>query len=151
MDRGWWMRWRLLLNEMMSQEDRTLMEHLYSYHLALVSNSGLTEESFKSTQKSARENFEEITGELRPWAGRTKGERSGREKDQMSEDWKEFFGWDMNDPQQLESWRKEMKELMEKGDAHADTTAMVGSSVDQHIEATKERIRQRRASAYGGS
>ena len=91
MDYKWWRRWRMLLNEMTAQSDRVLIEHLYSYHLALVSNSGLTDDSFKSIQASARENFEELINVLRPWA--TKATFSNP-KDELISGWKQVWGED---------------------------------------------------------
>jgi hypothetical protein len=146
-DRKWWRRWRLLLNEMMSQEDRDLMEHLYSYHLALVSNSGLTEDSFKSTQQSARDNFEDIAGGLRPWIGKTKEDRALSAKEEMKEDWKNFFGWDLDDPEAYETWKKEMGELKEEAAGAADRRNAGPEEEMQRLEDARERIRERRAAA----
>jgi len=148
LDRKWWLRWRILLNEMMTQEDRAIMEQLYSYHLALVSNSGLTEDSFKSTQASARENFEEIVGANRPWIGRTKEERFTTETDQMKIDWKKFFGWDLDDPVALESWREDMKQLMEDAEENTERVNTEAIEREQRIVDAQERVRERRAKAY---
>jgi hypothetical protein len=148
LDRGWWRRWRILLNEMTSQADKELIEHLYSYHLALVSNSGLTEDSFKSTQKSARNNFEELMSAARPWTGRSVEERLDQESDQIKEDWKYFFGWDMDNPGEVSAYIKEREEMAKK---HAEEEARKVSEEfegETRMIATQERVRKRRAKAY---
>tara|TARA_B100001750_G_C15421785_1_gene553351 strand:+ start:449 stop:865 length:417 start_codon:yes stop_codon:yes gene_type:complete len=136
---------------MSSQEDRELLDKLYSYHLALVSNSGLTQDSFKSTQKSARDNFEELTASMRPWAGRNAQERLGQEKEQLAADWKYYFGWDMTD-------KKKVAEYAEKRNEAAKEYAEAGTrKVSERFEGaakmldTRERVRQRRARAYRNS
>ena len=151
MDRGWWRRWRILLNALSSQEDRELLDKLYSYHLALVSNSGLTQDSFKSTQKSAKDNFEEISVSMRPWTGRSAEEKLSQEKEQIEADWKYYFGWDMNDPDEVDKYVKKREEIAKE---HVEAEAQ---RVSENFEgetkmiATKERVRQRRASAYQSS
>ena len=85
------------------------MEHLYSYHLALVSNSGLTEDSFKSVQGSAKENFGELMNVSRPWAKSTEQFQDVREE--LVQGWKEVWGEDINDPEVLATWKKDMEGL----------------------------------------
>jgi len=151
LDRGWWRRWRILLNEMTSQADKELLEQLYSYHLALISNSGLTEDSFKSTQKSARDNFEELMASARPWTGRSIDERLGPERDQIKEDWEYFFGWDMDDPVEVSAYVKE-KEKMAKEYAEEEARKASGEDDEQaRMKAIQERVRQRRVRTYRSS
>ena len=148
MDRRWWRRWRMLINEMATQSDKELLHQLYLYHLALVSNSGLTEESFKSTQQSARDNFEEFVAKVRPWLGRSKEERSKQEGEQMKEDWKEVFGWDLDDKEAYDSWEKKMRELEEKGSNYQNELAQEQEDREKRFRDAKERIRERRARTY---
>jgi hypothetical protein len=146
MDRRWWLRWRLLLNEMTAQEDCNLMRELYSYHLALVSNSGLTDDSFKSTQKTAKGNFEDIINSMRPWLG-TKEDRLDGEADQMKEDWKHFFGWDLDDPEAVKTWHDHIEEMTERG-LHPEREEVLAEEEQQRFAAAIERVKERRARAH---
>ena len=148
LDRRWWRRWRMLINEMATQADKELLHQLYLYHLALVSNSGLTEESFKSTQQSARDNFEEFVAKVRPWLGRSKEERSKQEGEQFKEDWKQVFGWDLDDKEAYDEWEKDMRELERKGDEHSANIEQEAYDREKRFTDAKERIRERRARAY---
>ena len=148
LDRRWWRRWRMLINEMATQSDKELLHQLYLYHLALVSNSGLTEESFKSTQQSARDNFEEFVAKVRPWLGRSKEERSKQEGEQFKEDWKQVFGWDLDDREAYDEWEKGMRELERKGAEHSANIGREEYEREKRFTDAKERIRERRARAY---
>lgn len=148
LDRRWWRRWRMLINEMATQSDKELLHQLYLYHLALVSNSGLTEESFKSTQQSARDNFEEFVAKVRPWLGRSREERGKTEGEQMKEDWKQVFGWDLDDKEAYDKWEKGMRALEEKGAQHSVNVMQEAHDREQRFTDAKERIRERRARAY---
>lgn len=147
-DRRWWRRWRILVNEMTTQSDKELLNQLYLYHLALVSNSGLTEESFKSTQQSARENFNEFAAKIRPWLGRTAEERGKTENEQMKEDWKLVFGWDIDNEEEYDSWKSAMQELKDKGANYANEVQMEQVEREKKFSDARERIRERRARAY---
>lgn len=122
------------------------MEHLYSYHLALVSNSGLTDDSFKSTQESARSNFKDISSSLRPW--RDEAKEAYAERDQINEDWKKFFGWDMEDPVALKKWQDEMAALSKEADETVNRRNAGPEEVNALLAEAKERVRERRAKAY---
>ena len=147
-DRRWWQRWRILVNEMTSQADKELLEHLYSYHLALVSNSGLTEDSFKSTQQSARENFNDLIGILRPWSGRTKTERHSNEYEQFKEDWQRLVGWDISDPKLLKKWEEDMKDLAAKSEMKHEKAAQVEIDREASFVRAQARVRERRERIY---
>lgn len=148
MDRGWWRRWRILLNEMTSQADREMLQQLYAYHLALISNSGLTKDSFKSTQKSARENFEEIIATMRPWTGRSIEERLSQEQDQIKEDWKYYFGWDMDNPSEVSAYIKEREEVAKQHAEEEARKATENFEGEARMLATQKRVRERRARVY---
>ena len=133
---------------MATQSDKELLHQLYLYHLALVSNSGLTEESFKSTQQSARDNFEEFVAKVRPWLGRSKEERSKQEGEQFKEDWKQVFGWDLDDKEAYDEWEKSMRELERKGAEHSANIEQEAYDREKRFTDARERIRERRARAY---
>lgn len=122
------------------------MRELYSYHLALVSNSGLTDDSFKSTQKTAKGNFEDIINSMRPWSG-TKEDRLDGEVDQMKEDWKRFFDWDLDDPEAVKTWHDQIEEMTERG-LHPEREEVLAEKEQQRFAAAKERVKERRARAH---
>lgn len=148
MDRKWWQRWRILVNEMTSQADKELLEHLYAYHLALVSNSGLSEDSFKSTQDSARENFDDLVGTLRPWVGRTKTDRHQNEYEQFKANWQRLVGWDVSDPKLLKEWQENAKSLAAKAELKRENEAQAEIDREANFVRAKERVRERRARIY---
>jgi len=47
----------MLLNGLAREDDQQLHRGVLDYHLALVANSGLTEDSFKTAQENARNAF----------------------------------------------------------------------------------------------
>ncbi len=145
MDYRWWRRWRILLNEMTTQSDRELMEHLYSYHLALVSNSGLTEDSFKSVQGSAKENFEELMNVSRPWARST--ERFRNIRDELVSGWKEAFDEDLDDPEVMDAWKKDMEELSTSVEKYRSQESEQEIQ-ERKLERASKRVSERRARTF---
>ena len=148
MDRKWWQRWRILVNEMTSQADKELLEHLYAYHLALVSNSGLSEDSFKSTQDRARENFDDLVGTLRPWAGRTKTDRHQHEYEQFKADWQRLVGWDVSDPKLVKEWEEDVKVSVAEAKLKREKESQAEIDREDNFVRAKERVRERRAKIY---
>jgi len=147
MDYKWWRRWRILLNEMTTQSDRALIEHLYSYHLALVSNSGLTENSFKSVQESAKENFEELLNASRPWSKSTG--RFDNVREELVQGWKEVWGEDLDDPKVMEAWKKDIGKLVKEVDEHKNRPeSEIQDTPERRLEIARERVRERRARTF---
>jgi hypothetical protein len=130
----------------MSAADNTgLRRGLYDYHLALVANSGLTPESFKQTQESARDDFEELIATIRPWEGHDKSSRLDGVVEEFRRDWKEFAGWDLEDKEALAKWEAETKANYEKHDAEQAALAEEEETRDDRFEEAKKRVEERRA------
>jgi hypothetical protein len=122
-----------------------LLKPLFDYQLALVANSGLTEDSFKKAQESARDNFENIVGALRPWEGRTKEERLSSDIDQYKKDWQELFGWDLdNEEQAAEYWKKRTKAEAQFEQESEQAIQEEANRARRFMEA-QERVKQRRS------
>lgn len=83
---------------MTQEDDLALLQGVYRFHLALVGNSGLTEESFKKSQERGRDAFNDILGLLRPWEGKTAKERQSREVEDLRQAYIAAFG-DYRDPE----------------------------------------------------
>jgi hypothetical protein len=114
LDPDWWRRHYILVKEMEREDDLRLYERVLSQYQALVSNSGLTEESFKKTQDSAHDAFQDILCLLRPWEGATASERKQREVTDLKGAYFRAFNIDPNDPnwqererQKVEDWKAE--------------------------------------------
>jgi len=65
-----------------------------SYDLALLSNSALTADSFKSLQKSAAEQLRQIMRQLFPWQKQEYVESRKREFDRYRKEYTAAFGID---------------------------------------------------------
>ena len=141
LDRRWWNRWRLLVTELANQEDIKVLSEVLKFHLACVSNSGLTEDSFKNAQKSAREVYEEIQGLYRPWATSSSKVKAISEDDSWKAAWKHFFGWEMGDKEGLQKWREDYKEVTEK------IANQKAAKAQEQIDSAAEIARRRQAVA----
>lgn len=148
LDRRWWRRWRILVTEMASQDNATLRKSLYDYHLALVANSGLTDDSFKQMQTSAREDFEELISSVRPWESSSKDSRNDGIVEEFRRDWKEFAGWDLDDKEALAKWEEDYKKGMDEQQARHDTEAREEQEKDNKLEAHRKRTRDRKQRRY---
>ena len=144
-EKSWWRRWRVLVTGMSSLDTTELLKPLFDYQLALVANSGLTEDSFKKAQESARDNFETIVGAMRPWEGRNKEERLSGDIDQYKKDWQEIFGWDLDDEEQLtEYWEKRNKAEARLG-LEAEQATQEEEDRARRFREAQERVKQRRS------
>ena len=141
LDRRWWNRWRLLVTELANQEDIKVLSEVLKFHLACVSNSGLTEDSFTNAQKSAREVYEEIQGLYRPWATASSKVKAISEDESWKSAWKHFFGWEMGDKEGLRKWREDRKKRQEK---YAEQEAAEAQAI---IDRQAEIVRRRQAVA----
>jgi len=121
-----------------------LLRDLYSYHLALVANSGISSDSFKSVQESAKDNLDQIVAARRPWAAQDKSDRLLDEVAQSKEDWKHFFGIDLNDEEQRSKYLAELDKQAEKASIAADTPSE-GELIASKIKAATERVTARRS------
>ncbi len=105
---------------MVKEDDLVLQQGVMAFHLALVSNSGLTEESFGKSQDNARNSFYDVVGLLRPWEGSSAAERKAREYSDLRQAYVDAFG-DPSDPQwqaeqaaAIEAWREQSKKAVVK-------------------------------------
>ena len=111
-DSQWWRRTTILLDAIGKDDDEKIFRDVYNFHLALVSNSGLTEESFKQEQEKAREVFYDLTGVLRPWDGLNSEERKAREFSDLRQEYVRRFG-DPNDPVVAAKLQEDIRQMME--------------------------------------
>lgn len=74
------------------------MRALLDCHLALVSNSGLNENSFEKMQRQSHELYFDILGNVRPWEGADYTARKGNEFKRGRQAYIDAFGVDPLDP-----------------------------------------------------
>lgn len=144
LEKGWWRKWRLLIGQMAQEDNATLLRDLYSYHLALVANSGISPDSFKSVQESAKDNLDQIVAARRPWAAQDKSDRLEDDVAQSKEDWKYFFDIDLNDEEQRSKYLEERDRLAAEG-AIAAAKPSEGELIASKIKAATERVTARRS------
>jgi hypothetical protein len=129
---------------MASEDDGDILERLYDYHLALVANSGLSEDSFKSTQESAKDNFADIVAAKRPWLGNTKEDRLGNEISNYKKDWQEIFGWDLDDPKAYKVWQEEASRSAKEEGERIESEAQEEIDKVTRMKEAQERVKERR-------
>ena len=144
-DKSWWRRWRVLVTGMSELDTIDLLKPLFDYQLALVANSGLTEDSFKQAQESARDNFENIVGAMRPWEGRTKEERVESDIAQYKEDWKHFFGWELDDEEQVAEYWEKRKKAETQLEQKSEQEAQAEEERAKRFKDAQERVKRRRS------
>ena len=88
---------------------------------------------------------------MRSWTGRSAEERLSQEKEQIEADWKYYFGWDMNDPDEVTKYVKKREEIIKERIESETRKASENFEGETKMLATQERVRQRRARAYQAS
>lgn len=115
LDAAWWRRCHILLRGMAKEDTLTLQQGVFNFHLALVSNSGLTEESFNKQQELARDAFYDIMGTVRPWEGVSADARKHKEISDLKQAYIQAWGdpsdpaWQARQAQALAAWQEELK------------------------------------------
>jgi len=105
----WWQKWKWVVTALQRQEDIYLFQAHLQYHLAVVSNAGVNQESLSKAQQAARESFYDLQGTLRPWAGVTSGDRHTHEAEQFKAQWKQLTGWDPTDQVALAKYDADLR------------------------------------------
>jgi len=70
----------------------------FDYQRSLVGNSGLTEESFKDVQKTARGLFQEVINTVSPWASKSVEDAHAAEMNNLLDSYRKYVG-DPDDPE----------------------------------------------------
>ena len=142
LDPDWWKYCRLIFQGIVWDDDRVLQDAIYRFHLSLVSNSGLTEESFAEAQKNAQNGFYDVVGLLRPWAGVSAAERQTQEVDTLKKAYEEAFGRSLDDPEFIKQeeeavarWRADRAQQRDSFESEEDRVRRLRAE-------SKERIRK---------
>lgn len=126
------------------EDDRVVRQAILSYHCALVGNSGITEESFKTAQQNAKDSVYDILGSIRPWDGHDSKERRAKEMADMEMAWYNAFGVDPDDPDWEAKVEQEMKEFTEefqRAEANAPEAAYDRIQRKRHERQGQQHIR----------
>lgn len=97
-DAGWWRRCNILLDEQSRIEDEDLLGEAYRFHLALMSNSALTDDSFNRSKKGALETFTEIFNLAHPWETTSTRKLRQEQVSRLIDAYEKIFGGSMKDP-----------------------------------------------------
>ena len=136
----------MLVGEIATTDNAKLLRDSYAYHLALVANSGLSEDSFKSVQESARDSLDQLIDIRRPWDQRDKAVRLSDEIAQFKQDFKDFAGVDLDDEEQAEKYYKEVDEVRENWSKHAEENSE--ETQERKMLEAHKRVEERRRRAH---
>ena len=145
LDPDWWRLCYILLNSMQQEDNRKVLDYAYQLRLALVGNSGLSDESFKDVQAQAKETFFDILGNLRPWEGITGEARKNNEIADLRKQYIERFG----DPATPE-FQARLKRSLDEMERRRNETAKEISEEDkirQRIQEHNQKLEERRKEA----
>lgn len=96
-DVGWWRRTNALIRAMDRDDRLVLAKAAFDHQLSLVGNSALTDESFKKSQETARELYQEILNLAEPWAARSVADVKAATRSGLISAYKRLIG-DPDDP-----------------------------------------------------
>lgn len=97
----------------MAHDDaRAVSDAAYRFQLALVSNSGISEDSFKKSQEHAKDAFNDIWNSVYPWAATSSDQLQAEAYDKLLDAYKEEFG-DPNDPEFVRQMEEGVKQYYE--------------------------------------
>lgn len=97
LDVKWWRRANLLIDGMAKEDDLEILRSAMGFHLALVSNGNLSDESWDKAKTAAAEAFNDIVNTVHPWGARSTEQRRDDEMTALSKLYKERIG-DLTDP-----------------------------------------------------
>ena len=83
---------------MAREDDLEIIKSAFKFHLALVANPQLTDESWKASKKTAIELFNDVINVIHPWAAKSTTERKQEEFDKLHSLYKTMIG-DLADPE----------------------------------------------------
>jgi|TARA_R110002051_G_scaffold69032_1_gene124260 phosphotransacetylase len=134
----------MLISEMVTEGNSKLLRDLYSYHLALVANSGISEDSFKSVQDSARQNLDQIIAASRPWEQHEKEDKITTDIAEFREDMRRIFDIDLDNEEEYAAYMEESEQFDAQNAelAEEEDEETVGAMIAKREEAVKERRRR---------
>lgn len=139
-----------MLRTMENEDYSKLLDSAFQFQLALVSNGNLGSDNFTKVQKEAKEIFQDIEGEVRPWLGRrTREERARSEFEEYDAMWEEATGFSMRDAEAVENWNDTIKEYVASEEAAADEERKKAELPDKLFAERVEAIKKKRQKQQG--
>lgn len=145
----WWKRWRYLTQSMEDQIQTQLVEAVYKYQLALMSNSMLSADNFTKVQKEARNLFEKLEDNLKPWLSNLRVDREKEESDKFKADWKRLVGFDPTDKKAVAEWENKIKKVLEDQEKGRIDAARKEQNQADSVAKRLEEIKQKRLRQQG--
>jgi hypothetical protein len=133
-DPAWWRRLRAIISTMERDRTREAIRTTYDFRLALVANSGLTEDSWNKLQDLAEESRVDIISTLRPWEGKSYQDRKQKEFKSWRQRYIDSFGVDPADPKFKEWEANAISELQETIDTEETDDQRVVRLLHERIE-----------------
>jgi hypothetical protein len=127
-----------------------LLDRAFTFQLALVSHGNLGSDNFSKVQKEAKEIFQDIEGEHRPWLGRrSSDDRATGQRDDFNEMWEELSGFALDDQEALAEWESQLEEHV--SGSVADVEQQQRASTDQEANRSQraQDILEKRARQQG--
>lgn len=154
LDYEWWRYYFVILDAMMREDDSRLIKAQRDHHLALISNSRLTEEGFDKHQKLANDRWWDLVACMRPWEITDAVERKRAEYKKLTEAWEAHFG-KMDDEETKRNIEREVERMKANAAAareHVDEEALVQERMTQFWQQQNEqnRLQQEQRRRHGG-
>lgn len=148
---AWWKKWRLLTDAMKEEDDRELYKRAFDFNLAIVSNSGVSPEDFKKVQETARKFYEDILGNLRPWAGKRAEQREGAAYEKFKQDWAQLHGFSLDDEEAVANWESQLQNVMDSKSADFEEKAKEAQRVQEEMLQRLDGILEKRRRQQRGT
>ena len=145
----WWKRWRYLIQAMENETQEKLLRETFRYQLALVSNSRISPDDFTAVQREAKELFNDLEGNMRPWIGRTKENRQADQYTTFREQWKQLAGFDPSDKEAVAKWGAELEKVTKASGATLAKAEKEEQERKAFFYAKVEEIRRKRLKQQG--
>jgi hypothetical protein len=145
----WWKRWRYLIQAMEDETHEKLLRETFRYQLALVSNSRISPDDFTAVQREAKELFNDLEGNMRPWIGRTKENRQADQYTMFKEQWKQLAGFDPSDKEAVAKWGAELEKVTKASGATLAKAEKEEQERKAFFYAKVEEIRRKRLKQQG--
>lgn len=139
-----------MLRTMETEDYSKLLDLAFQFQLALVSNGNLGSDNFSSVQKEAKEVFQDIEGESRPWLGRrSKEDRANSEFEEYDEIWKRNTGFSMKDAEAVEKHGEALQKMVEVNEAAAEEERKKAELPETVFAERVEAIKKKRKEQQG--
>lgn len=120
-DIRWWRRSTAVVRSMHRDDGLAVVRAALDYQLAMLSNGGVTEETFRGARDGAYESFNDVVNIVQPWAANTTEELKKQGINELLAAYKETFG-DPNDPEFQRKLAEGLAEWKRLSDRHQEET-----------------------------